>query len=88
MNKEVHKAITEIIEQLEPKVREFIQPEQPTEDEIKANIQKAIEESIDPQQHVHIDVGGSPEDIEKGIFVVTLTALDELGVKLIKDMQK
>lgn len=40
----------------------------------------------EPQKHIKIDVTATPKQIESYQYTITLTALDEYGVDLIKDM--
>ena len=48
-----------------------------------------VDISLDPaeSEHISIDVSATPEEIEQHKFTVTFTALDDIGVMMLKDMQ-
>ena len=87
----------EVIEYLEklirPKLNHALQEYMgyPSPEEQKEQLVELVTTYLDDQmgkgqKHVKIDVTATPEQIENYQYTVTLTALDEYGVELIKDM--
>jgi len=92
---DIHKYMDELRERLAPMLKEHVFKEdcqkalQKTDCEtLKTLIGAYLQENtnIVPEEHIHIEVTATPEEIEENKMTVTFIALDEEGVEFIKDM--
>ena len=68
-----------------------IKPEEEQKEEfIKAveDVFKKYKRESEPQKHIKIEVTATPEEIEEHKMTVTFTALDDMGVEWVKEMNQ
>lgn len=92
---DIHKYMEELRERLKPILKEELFKnnckqaiEQDDCETMKTLISDYLKENtnIVPEEHIHIEVTATPEQIEKSEMTVTFIALDDEGIEFIKGM--
>lgn len=92
---DIHKYMEELKQRLKPLLKEELFKnyckqaiEQKDCETMKTLISDYLKENtnIVPEEHIHVEVTATPEQIEKSEMTVTFIALDEEGIEFIKDM--